>query len=395
MNCLKKYLQTPYVQWRLIEWILILAKFPSIFFFGNFYFIRPERLQLDLVFSLVFLLLSCIFPIHRPLWQRRVYIALELSLINLALFYGIDFDILMFYILTKACFFLSRRDAIVTIIITGITTASIYGHIIPIFYREYREYFQTNGTQELFDPLGKSLLDYITEYTAISFFLTLLMFVLLAEAKSRKKAERLAKEVEVLATVVERNRIARDIHDSLGHTLTTLGVQLELAQKLHGINSEKATQALKNARQLAHQSLTEVRNTVTTIRHENFNLAKALNDLLEQFKKDNLVKIQIQLDLTAIPLKTSYQVYCIIKESLYNIQKHSKADLVTINSQTNDRNIIIEIADNGIGFNPRKINSGSGIRGMIERSQIINGQLKIDTTPSRGTRIQLKIPVKQ
>ena len=114
---------------------------------------------------------------------------------------------------------------------------------------------------------------------------------------------------------------------------------------------------------------------------------------LEQFKKDNLVKIQIQLDLTAIPLKTGYQVYCIIKESLYNIQKHSQADLVAINSKTNADNIIIEIADNGIGFNPRKINSGSGIRGMIERSRIINGQLKIDTTPSRGTRIQLKIPV--
>ncbi|GAB4540650.1 MAG: sensor histidine kinase [Pleurocapsa sp.] len=393
MNWLKKSFASPYISWRFIEWILIFGDLLVLLLSSNPYAIRPYRFELHIVFTTLFFLLSFIFPINRPVEQKRWYIAAEISFIFFALLLPINLDILMYFILAKACFLLPRKDAAIAIIITGIANLFAYIWVIPKFYTEAREYIKTNGTEELFPPVSEIILQNFIEYTVISFFLTLIMFLLVAESKSRKRAERLAQEVEILATVVERNRIARDIHDSLGHTLTTLGVQLELAQKLHGINSEKASQALKNAQQLAHQSLTEVRNTVTTIRNENFNLEKALNNFLEQFKKDNPLKIQIQLDLNSIPLKTSYQVYCIIKESLYNIQKHSKADLVTINSETNDRNIIIEIADNGIGFNPQKINSGSGIPGMIERSRIINSQLNIDTAPDRGTRIQLKIPV--
>ena len=254
-----------------------------------------------------------------------------------------------------------------------------------------REFIRANGTEELFNSLGESIISYIAEYTAISFFLTLFMFLLVAESKSRKRAEELAKEVEILATAVERNRIARDIHDSLGHTLTTLGVQLELAQKLHGINTARATQALANAQQLATQSLSDVRNTISAIRNEDFNLEKALKALINQFRNDDLFDIQAQLELPNIPLQISHQIYCIVKEALYNAQKHSRASLLTIKSQINANQITIEIADNGIGFNRDRVNSGSGLRGMLERSQLINGQLKIDTAPDRGTRIQLVI----
>ncbi len=99
----------------------------------------------------------------------------------------------------------------------------------------------------------------------------------------------------------------------------------------------------------------------------------------------------MKLNLPLISLQTSHQIYCIVKEALYNAQKHSQANLVTINSQTTSQNIILEIADNGIGFDPKKINSGAGLRGMLERSQLINGKFKIDTAPNRGTRIQLII----
>ncbi|MGD1918671.1 MAG: sensor histidine kinase [Pleurocapsa sp.] len=391
MYRLKKYLTSPHLSWRLIEWILIFANFPTIFFFGNDYTVRPERIKLDIVFALIFWLLSFVFPINHSILQKRFYIAIEIGLINIALFNGIGLDILMYFILAKACFILPRKDAIITIIITGITTLGVYAHIVPILQAEAREYIRLNGTEDLFDSLGESLLDYSTEYIAVSFFLTLFMFLLVAESKSRKRAENLAEEVEILATVVERNRIAREIHDSLGRTLTTLGVQLELAQKLHGINSSRSTQALQNAQQLATQSLSEVRNTISAIRDENFNLERALKSLINQFRQDQLFDIQAQFNLPNIPLQTSHQVYCIVKEALYNIQKHSRANLVTINSKVNTNNITIEIADNGIGFNPERINYGSGLKGMIERSQLINSQLKIDTAVDQGTRIQLVI----
>ena len=394
MNWLKNYFSSGYISWRLVEWIIILGDLISVNLDSNPYVIRPYLLEVNNVFSAIFLILSFVFPINRPIWQRRVYIAVEISLISIALLFGISFDILMYFIWAKACFLLKRQDAIITVVITGILYLSIEAWTVPQSIIETQEYIKSVSTKELIeqiDPASKVLLDNLIELTIIGFFVTLFMFLLVAESKSRKKAEALTQEVEILATVVERNCIARDIHDSLGHTLTTLGVQLELAQKLHGINSTKATRALKNAQQLASQSLIEVRNTVSAIREENFNLERALNSLVNQFQRDRLFEIQMKLDLPNIPLQTSHQIYCIVKEALNNVQKHSQADLVTIKSQTNSQNIVLEIADNGIGFDSQTVTSGMGLGGMLERSQLINGDFKIDTAPNRGTRIQLII----
>lgn len=388
---LKRCLATPYLSWRLIECMLIFSWFPSLFLYGNHYIVRPERLNIKIYFCFLFFILSFIFPVDRPTWQKKLYIAIEIILINLAFYLGVEFEILLYFNLAKACFILNRRDGIIAIILAGITNLAAYASILPTLQAETRAYIQQHGIEDFFDSYNESILNYIISYITICFFLSLLMFLLVAEAKSRKRAENLAKEVEILATVVERNRIARDIHDSLGHTLTTLGVQLELAQKLHGINSDRATDALYNAQQLADRSLQEVRNTISAIRDENFDLKKALLSLINQFQQDNSFSIQAQLDLPNFSLPTSHQVYCILKEALYNIQKHSQAKLVTINTLKQEQQIIIEIADNGIGFEPKKITTGSGLRGMFERSQLINAQLKIDTGINRGTRIQLII----
>ena len=395
VNWLKNYFSSPYITWRIVEWIIIVGELLPVLLSDNPFMLRPYLLWVQIGFSLIFLLLSFVFPIDKPIWQRKVYIAVEIGCICIALMFGLSFDIVMYFILAKACFLLKRRDAIIMIVSTVIAYIIIEAWTLPQLLAERAAYLKSITIEELInltDPIPNILLDTLIELTIIVFFLTLFMFLLVKESKSRKKAERLTKEVEILATTLERNRIARDIHDSLGHTLTTLGVQLELAQKLHGVNSARATQALHNAQQLASQSLTEVRNTISAIREENFDLERALNNLVNQLQRDKIFDIKMKLNMPAIPLQTSHQIYCIVKEALYNVQKHSQANLVTINSQTTSQNIILEITDNGIGFDPHKVNSGSGLRGMLERSQIINGQVKIDTAINRGTRIQVIIP---
>lgn len=395
MNWLKNYFSSGYISWRLVEWIIILADLISVNLGSNPFVTRPYLLLVNNVFSAIFLSLSFVFPINRPMWQRKAYIAIEISLISTALLFGNRFDLLKCFIWAKACFLLRRRDAIIAIVFTAAVDLLATPWTAPELIVD------TQAFLEQIDPVSTILLNKLKAYVSIGFFVTLFMFLLVAESKSRKKAEALTQEVEILATVVERNRIARDIHDSLGHTLTTLGVQLELAQKLHGINSTKATQALKNAQQLASQSLIEVRNTVSAIRSENFNLDRALNSLVNQFQRDlkatrqrnRLFEIQMELDLPPIPLPTSHQIYCIVKEALHNVQKHSQAERVTIKSKTNSQDIVLEIADNGIGFDSQTVTSGMGLQGMLERSQLINGQLKIDTARQKGTRIQLTIPV--
>lgn len=394
MNWFRKYTASQHLTWRLIEWIILIGQLLDFFSSTNTYRFRLYLIPVFIAFTVIFWLLSFIFPVNRPMWQRRAYIAVELGLIVVTEALGLSFNILMYFILAKSCFFLKRKDAIITIVLTGVAFTSAHAWDLPYRLAERTDYINSHGIENYYSPVYEYVFEYLLEYIQVSFFVALLVFVLVAEAKSRRRAEVLSKEVEVLATALERTRIARDIHDSLGHTLTTLGVQLELAQKLHGVNSAKATQALKNSQNLAHQSLIEVRSTVSTMRQENFNLNRALITLVEQFypAENRSFNLQTNIDLPVLPLQTSHQIYCIVKEALNNIQKHSQASTVNIKSQTRSKNTILEIADNGIGFDPQTVSSGFGLNGMYERTQIIKGQIKIDTAPGKGTRIQLNIP---
>ncbi|MEM7759061.1 MAG: histidine kinase [Cyanobacteria bacterium P01_A01_bin.40] len=225
--------------------------------------------------------------------------------------------------MAKACFLLNRRDAIITIILIAISNLIIYAQIVPKFQAEAKEYIPLNGTEELFDSLAEELLDFVIDYITVSFFLTLLMFLLVAESKSRQRSEKLAKKVEVLATVVERNRIVRDIHDSLGHTLTTLGIQLELAKNYTAsvlIELPKLCKMISNWQISLYKMLA---HTITAIRDRDFNLEQALKALILQFSRDNLFEVKTAVRLPNIPFQTSHQVYYLVKEALYNIQKHS------------------------------------------------------------------------
>lgn len=195
-----------------------------------------------------------------------------------------------------------------------------------------------------------------------------------------------------MAADLERTRIARNIHDSLGHTLTTLDVQLELAQTLHDQNPDRALQALNTAKSLSGQSLQEVRHAVSTMRVENFNLNTALNRAIVQINYNQQLKIDVRLDLPKLPLQVSQQIYIIIKEGLINIQKHGKANSISLWGQTTAKEIILGLADNGVGFEPQMPSSGFGLRGMRERIQLLGGQMRVHSTLGKGTLIQITIP---
>ena len=232
----------------------------------------------------------------------------------------------------------------------------------------------------------------ITSLIISTTFVLLFSFVLLSERKNHIKAVALTRQVETLAATLERNRIARDLHDSLGHTLTTLDIQLELAQRLHDINSERSLQALNIAKNLAGQSLTEVRRAVSTMREHNFDLNQALIALKEQFQYNRSLNIDLKLNLPQLPLQTSHQLFCLVREGLTNIQKHSQASRVTIQGETTAELIVLKILDNGIGFDLQLANSGFGLRGMQERVQMLGGKITINSTLGKGTLIQVTIP---
>jgi signal transduction histidine kinase len=218
----------------------------------------------------------------------------------------------------------------------------------------------------------------------------LLSFTILREQRSRARAEQLAAEVEVLAATVERSRIAREIHDSLGHRLTTLDVQLELAQRLQGRDGDRCAQSISIAKQLAAQCLQDVRHAVHSMGKQNFDLNRAIQELVQPMSLSSLATINPQFP--PLPPTLSHQIYCIVQEGLTNIQRHSKATKVVLEGGLKGNCLMLKLRDNGIGFNLDRANLGFGLRSMTERAQIVGGQLQIQSIPGEGTELYLEIP---
>ncbi|MEL6555068.1 MAG: sensor histidine kinase [Cyanobacteria bacterium J06621_11] len=348
-------------------------------------------------------ILSTIFPINRPVWQRRTYIFVEIFCLLISrAFSEYGLNLFLYVVFVKSSFLLSRRDVIYTTIVTGIAWQICYvwqlTHEFSVPVEELRATFE----ERLAIPRHLVILDTIVNssivYIAASLLVILLCLTVISERKSRQEAANLSREVEVLAADLERTRIARDIHDSLGHTLTTLDIQLEVAETLREENPEHSQLALTRAKRLSRQSLQEVRRAVSTMRDGNFNLSSALTSLATQIEQTHSsrahsLKIETNIKLPSLPLQISQQLFLIVKEGLTNIQKHSQASVVELWAQSASEGITLGLSDNGIGFALGASHTGFGLRSMQERVQLLNGKMTVHSAVGKGTLIQITIPL--
>ena len=245
--------------------------------------------------------------------------------------------------------------------------------------------------------------------TAVTFGLTLLFILLLvnallAERQSREKLlianDRLrqyALRIEDQATLQERNRIAREIHDSLGHALTAQSIQLENALLFLPPEAEKTASFLREAKQLGSRALQEVRRSISTLRSDPLqgqSLASAIAKAVSEFRQTTGITPDCYIQLSEpIPSDISTAIYRIIQESLTNIYKHSGATQVTIDLREIREAIQVQIEDNGQGFNPEGNTTGFGLQGMRERTAALGGQFFLTSQPQQGCRIILLIPL--
>ncbi|MEL6555707.1 MAG: sensor histidine kinase [Cyanobacteria bacterium J06621_11] len=385
-----------YVEWTFLVILALRALFPILY--------KPLGYEVssgDYVVLCVFILfavLSFWFPIDRPLWQRRGYLWVEIgALLATRLFSHWGLDIFLWFVLVKSCFLLGRREVIFTAIASGTVWQIALAQYAFTYLSRPIEEAQAEVTAMYEIPQSIQVLDFVLNSTSIfiaaNSLIILLCLTIISERKSRQREASLAQEVELLAADLERARIARDIHDSIGHTLTSLDVQLELAQRLYERNSAQARQAIDTSKMLSGQSLQEVRRAVTTLREETFDLNAALTHLVEPIKSDPDLAVESRLNLPQLPLKMGHQLYCIIKEGLENIRRHAQAKTIGLYSWTTPENIVVYIEDDGVGFNDALPTSGFGLRGMRERSQSIGGQIELDTAPGKGTRVQITVPL--
>ena len=346
---------------------------------------------------ILFAVLSFKFPLEQPLWQKRAYIWVEiicLLLTRLLSHWGLDLFLLL--VLVKGCFLLSQREVILTAIGAGLVWQAIVASYFMVQLSQPLEQIQAQVAAAYNTPTTAQLIDVVlnsaTIFIAASSLIILFCFLVIAERNSRQREVALRQEVEILVADLERARIARDIHDSLGHTLTSLDVQVELAQCLYQRGSDQVKQALDTSRQLASQSIQEVRQALAAMREGNFDLATALSDLLEPFRADPAITIDNALDLPELPLHTGHQLFCILKEALENIRKHSQAKLIQLQGQADAEQVMLSLIDNGVGFDLNQPMTGFGLRGMQERAQLLGGTLRIHSQPGKGTTIELTLP---
>ncbi|UBF30115.1 sensor histidine kinase (plasmid) [Kovacikia minuta CCNUW1] len=368
------------------EWLLLLMTVLIYVLDGAS---TPGLIVKCVAFSTLFFCLSFILPLDRPLWQRRAYIASEMVMIGIAIASRVEFSFLLFLLLIKACFLLTRREVILTSITGGIVWLAGFAWIYPSLRQGQLTEFDGITLQS---DLYITLLHALLYYTSGSIFVLLLGFVIMVERESRQRAEALSQEVEVLGAKLERLRIAREIHDSLGHTLTSLGVQLEVAQKLRDRDLTKSFHSVDNAALLASQCLQDVRQLVQTMRWQSsFNLNEALREQVEQIRQQGIAT-QIDVNLPALSLQSSYQLYCVLKEGLINIQKHAKATQVKLRGVVDSDAIVVTLQDDGQGFDLEQPLTGCGLPGMQERVELLGGTLKISTSSHQGTQIKIVIP---
>lgn len=208
------------------------------------------------------------------------------------------------------------------------------------------------------------------------------------------KLREYAAQVEELATTQERNRLAREIHDSLGHYLTVINVQLEAAQAVMGADPERARAALGKAHSLTQEGLSDVRRSVAALRAaptENQPLPEAIQNLVEECRASGIVA-QLTLAGTPRPLPPQIELtlYRAAQEALTNIRKHAKASRADLAlDYAPDGRVRLVAQDNGVG-SPAP-DGGFGLLGLRERVQLLGGQVRVTTAAGEGFKLEVEV----
>jgi PAS domain S-box-containing protein len=208
--------------------------------------------------------------------------------------------------------------------------------------------------------------------------------------------ERLALEME-LETERERDRIAMDLHDGIMQDIyaSTLGLELALDA------GEASGETMEGIERVIDQLQTVVRNIrsyIFDLRPREFsgNLVEAVSTLVHEFQQNSQIATEIEINVSTTPsLSTSVTVYNIAHESLSNIQRHARAELVRITLEIDNHGGHFLVVDDGIGFDVG-IDYGQshrGLRNMFARARSINAELQLDSRPGQGTRLSLRFPV--
>jgi signal transduction histidine kinase len=199
-----------------------------------------------------------------------------------------------------------------------------------------------------------------------------------------------------VAVLEERTRIARDIHDALGHSLTSLIVQLHALKYMLHEGPPQAQDAVQNMLGVAKQSLEEIRSSVHTLASDSTWLGLTpLRSLISQAEKHTGLKMELQADELDIPLsrEIAISLYRVLQEAITNTLRHSDASHLKIIVKEQSGSIHLSIQDDGSITRKNKIKPGFGLMGMQERIDTLNGTLTYFIREPHGFQMNVSIPI--
>ncbi len=234
----------------------------------------------------------------------------------------------------------------------------------------------------------------------------------LALQRARLSAEH-TRAAARLATIEERNRLAREIHDTLAQGLAAITLQLETADALLSVQPERAQAAIRRALALARSNLEEARRSVMDLRAaplQDHALPEALSLLVKRLRAESSAHLEYRYEPPSGPGSSGEPgrfpplsphceagLYRIAQEALNNALRHAAAEHITLTLAVRDKMIVLQVQDDGRGFDPERAQEYTreghfGLAGMSERARLLGAQISIESLPGAGTSISVYLP---
>lgn len=243
----------------------------------------------------------------------------------------------------------------------------------------------------------------------VQVFILIFTQMAMTELRARENLEKLARElaeanrqlsdyaeqVHDLSVAQERNRFAREIHDGLGHYLTTINMQLNAAQAMAKIDPKKTEKMLQKAQEMTSEALDDVRNSVFALRKDTLPIESLVERIQKLITDTNVPGAKVKFKVSGVPRDLTPQadltIYRTAQEGINNAQKHAQATMINCNLDYQQESVVeFLIEDNGVGA--ENSDEGFGLIGIQERVRLMKGEVLIDSSPGEGFRIRIRIP---
>ncbi len=383
-----------YTEWGLVATCAVANSLMSIVFSRN-----PNLSIPSFLILLVFGLMGFILPYGKTLY-KVFYTIIEFGLILLgaALGYLQLWPLLLIVVVIRSSFLfeLSERyllAGLVFVLFLGLQIQSVSSMSLSLSSLEQGNFWLNQLTHALM--FGTGLL-----------FLLHLINTVMRERQIQEQLAILHKQlqqyivqVEDLAVVRERNHTAHNIHDSLGHALAVMNIQLQTALRYWQVDLEQAYRYIVESKRLGSFAMQEVRRSVNTLRVDvprERSLQMAIMFLVREFHHSTGILPTTQLSLAfVLPVEVSKTLYLLVQEALTNIYKHAQATAVHIQISAIPEQVYLTIEDNGRGFQSEQQPIGFGLQQMQQRVALLKGHFQIETELGSGCSLTVRLPLSE